>query len=87
MKNLVSVVVLVSALVSAAQAESVVAGKQVPMRKGVVTVEDIPTVVVEAKRWNSVDEAAFQKARANVSAKSSKQLADKTSRGAEYAMH
>ena len=87
MKNLVSVVVLVSALVGAAQAESVVAGKQAPLRKGVVTVEDIPTVVVEAKRWNSADEAAFQKARANVSAKASNQLVDKTSRGAEYAMH
>ena len=87
MKNVVSaVVVAVSLFAGAVHAES--AGNiRKPVLKGVVTVEAIPTVVVEAKRWNRADEAAFQKARAEAAAKSSTVLADKVARGPEYAMH
>ena len=88
MKNVVSaVVVAVSLLAGAAHAESVAGNVRKPVLKGVVTVEAIPTVVVEAKRWSRADEAAFQKARADAAAKSSTVLADKVSRGPEYAMH
>jgi hypothetical protein len=84
MKNLVSVVALLSVLAGAAQATEV--GKQAVLPKGVVTVEMIPTVVVEAKRWSAADEAALQKTQANAAAQSGEQLS-KSSRGPEYAMH
>ncbi len=86
MKNLVAVVVLASALVGGAQAgeASSNAKKAASAHQGVVTVEFVQTVVVEGKRWNSADEAAFQKARATAV---TNPLADKISRGPEYAMH
>jgi hypothetical protein len=87
MKYLVSAVVLAGLLASAAQADNAVVNARKPVLKGVVTVEEIPTVVVEAKRWSSADEAVFQKARADAAAKTSNTLADKISRGPEYAMH
>jgi hypothetical protein len=88
MKYLAAAVVLVSAIAGAAHADEANASvkKAVPVRQGVVTVEFLQTVVVEAKRWSSADEAAFQKARANTAAANSP-LADKISRGPEYAMH
>ena len=86
MKYLASAVVLLSVFASAAHAESG-AHKQANLPRGVVTVEEIPTVVVEAKRWNNADEAAFKKAQASNSTKPANRLVQTIRRGLEYAMH
>lgn len=83
MKYVAAAVVLASALAGVAQADTAV--KQA-LPKGVVTIEDVHTVVVVAKRWNAADEAALQKARANAAAQTGDKFAAKLTQGVKYAM-
>lgn|GEM_PF-3283252 len=85
MKHIASVLVLASALVGVAHADNA-ASKKAALPQGMVTVEDIQTVVVESKQWTHADEEAFQRAQAPARHPLLAQLAGKISQGLKYAM-
>lgn len=92
MKNIASAVILLGALAGTAYAGTPAAQKGT-LPEGIVTVQEIPTVLVEAKRWTQADEVAYQKAHAQkVSAAkpgfwSFFKFAYRTDRDARYAVH
>lgn len=85
MKHIASVLVLVSALVGAAHADNA-ARKEAALPQGMITVEEVQDVVVEAKSWTRADEDAFQKEQARAHHPLIAQLAGKISQGLKYAM-
>jgi hypothetical protein len=89
MKYIASAVVLLGVLAGAAHADNAAAvHKRAPLPQGIVTVVEIPTVLVEANRWSAADETAYRKAQAKQpSFWGSLKLAFKTDRDGRYAMH
>jgi len=63
MKNAV-IAVLLGALSGTALASNVADEANAP--KGYVTIQEIPVIMVEAKRWTAADEAAYQNAQTTV---------------------
>lgn len=59
MRRAAVVAILVSALVGAVGAESIIKAKHAALPKGSVTVEEIETVMVEAPALNGVDNTAL----------------------------
>jgi len=84
MKHIASVLAVVSALAGAAHADN--AAKETALPQGMISVEEVQTVVVEAKRWSLADEEAFKKAEASSRHPLIAQLAGKISQGFKYAM-
>lgn len=76
MRRAVVVAVLVSALVGAVGAESVIKAQRAALPQGNVTVEEVETVMVEAPALKAVDNAAL------VAAKAGQPV-----RGSSYAMY
>ena len=63
MKNAV-IAVLIGALSGIALAGNITNDADAP--KGYVTIQEVPVVVVEAKRWSPADEAAYNSAKVAV---------------------
>jgi len=69
MKNAV-IAVLLGVLSGTALAGNVLDEANAP--KGYVTIQEIPVIVVEAKRWTAADETAFQSAQTTVASTDAK---------------
>lgn len=76
MRRAVVVAVLVSALVGAVGAESVIKAQRAALPHGNVTVEEIETVMVEAPALTAADDSVLVAAKA-----------DQPVRGSSYAMY
>lgn len=66
--KLVTVSVLLGVLSGTAFAADI-SKTEAPVPQGYVTVQELPLVVVEAKRWSAADEQAMQQAQAKIVSK------------------